>query len=193
MNNFKNIIRIILAILLLSLFGYIAIKGLSLVFAYLNSLQKEVAASIIAASSTIIVTALSITLLKYKEIKKNIEFEIREKKIPVYIEFINFLMKVMNQERLTGEKLTEDEMIIFFQNFTEKLLIWGSDEVIKNYTLYKTKLIIDADNGVDGNFDSLFVLENLLYSIRKDTGHKNKNMKKGDILRLFINDVDNYL
>ena len=40
---------------------------------------------------------------------------------------------------------------------------------------------------------SLFVLENMLFAIRRDLGHKNKNLKQGDLLSLFVTDIDQHL
>ena len=39
----------------------------------------------------------------------------------------------------------------------------------------------------------LFLTEKLLFAIRRDLGHKNKNLKKGDILSIFVNDIEKYL
>ncbi len=194
MKLLKNILIIILSIVVILIIGFAVFKGVFFLFKYLDSLQKEVAASIIAGSTTIIVSVISITLAKYKENKRSIEFEIRGKKIPVYVEFINFIMKILSQDKIGGKKMNEESITKFFMEFTEKLLIWGSDEVIKNYTRYKAKMLsTSTEKNEKGDVSSLFILEELLLAIRKDTGHKNKNMKTGDILRLFINDIDEYI
>lgn len=36
-------------------------------------------------------------------------------------------------------------------------------------------------------------LETLLYTIRADSGHANKDLGKGDLLTFFINDVRDYI
>lgn len=41
--------------------------------------------------------------------------------------------------------------------------------------------------------DNLFLLEEVIFLIRKDLGQKNSNLEKGDILRFFINDIDDYV
>lgn len=41
--------------------------------------------------------------------------------------------------------------------------------------------------------NNLFLLEEVIFLIRKDLGQKNSNLKKGDILRFFINDIDDYI
>jgi hypothetical protein len=41
-------------------------------------------------------------------------------------------------------------------------------------------------------FDMMFIFEGILFTIRKDLGHKNNGLKKGAMLRLFVNDIDQY-
>lgn len=45
----------------------------------------------------------------------------------------------------------------------------------------------------EGNVESMFQLEELLKEIRKDLGHTNRGLQKGDILRLVVNDIDDYI
>jgi hypothetical protein len=51
---------------------------------------------------------------------------------------------------------------------------------------------MDSVNGENQGFQVLFQVENLLIAIRKDLGHKNVGFKKGTILGLFINDIQDY-
>lgn len=88
--------------------------------------------------------------------------------------------------------MPEKEMQEFFIEFTQKLMIWGSDEVVAQWSKYRRVLIKHSEDGQSDSND-MFELENLLLAIRKDTGHKNKNLKKGDLLGLFVNDIENYI
>jgi hypothetical protein len=36
----------------------------------------------------------------------------------------------------------------------------------------------------------IFAFEDLLFEMRKDLGHSNSGLSKGDLLRMFINDYD---
>ena len=40
---------------------------------------------------------------------------------------------------------------------------------------------------------TLIAIERILYAIRADMGHKNKGLRQGDLLAIFINDVNSYL
>lgn len=180
-------------ILVLTIFlGAIYLTWLSLtsVWKIFSGLQKEVAAALIAASATVVVSVITVIVGKYYERKREIELEHRNKKIPIYEEFVEFLFKLLMSEKLNDRQMTEDEMLKFFIMFTQKLLVWGSDEVVTQWSKYRRLLINENDVDTSTN---MFELEKLLLAIRKDTGHKNKNFEKGEILGLFINDVDKYL
>jgi hypothetical protein len=155
-------------------------------------LQKEVAAALVAASATILVSVFSVTGAKYYERKRAIEQDLRQRKIPIYEDFIKFLFRLIGSEKIGDKPMTEKEMQEFFIEFTQKLMIWGSDEVVIQWSKYRRASIKNSENG-QADFNNMFDLENLLLAIRKDTGHKNKNLKKGDLLGLFINDIENYI
>lgn len=184
-----NFGQLFLGIIIIA-FTLVSIVYLSIKIGYfILGLQKEILAAIIAGSSTIIVSVVSITIGKYYERKLIIEEELRQKKIPMYVEFVGFWFKLIMVEKI-GRKITEKELIEYFNKFTQQLLIWGSDGVVKQWSELRG-LTINASDA--SNFNNMFEFEKLLYEIRKDIGHKNKGLNKGDLLGLFINDLDKYI
>ncbi|WP_350343973.1 hypothetical protein PRVXT_000338 [Proteinivorax tanatarense] len=179
--------------------GFLLVIGLIVVFIYLlvliwssfKGLQKEVAAAIVAAVATILVSVFSIVIAKLFERKRAIEQELREKKIPMYEEFIKFWFKVLMSEKTEAKQLSEKNMVVFFSEFTEKLMVWGSDEVVKKWSNYRRLYV--SDKLKSDSVNAMFEFERLLMAIRKDMGHKNKDIKKGELLGLFINDIDKYV
>lgn len=152
----------------------------------LMALPSEIAAAIIATMVTTLGSVGTIMLGKYRERKLEIEKELREKKIPMYDSMIDFFL---NKVFFSETRITEEEMKLYFRDITQKLIIWGSDEVISKWSSYRIHLVENADNQDPEQLkSSLLELEGLFRAIRKDTGHDNKNLKQGDILRMFIND-----
>ncbi|KYC88636.1 hypothetical protein MXL46_20295 [Heyndrickxia sporothermodurans] len=187
MGNFKNLAQIITGLLIIVglFFGvWFIIREIWHVF---SGLQKEVAAAIVAAIATVLVSIFSIILSKFYERKLLIEKEMREKKIPVYDEFIDFIMNLLSNH----ENISESEMKEFFVKFTQKILIWGSDEVIKQWSRYRKIALRNLEE--DQSVKLMFELEQLLLAIRKDTGHKSSKIKRGELLGIFINDIDDYI
>ena len=80
------------------------------------------------------------------------------------------------------EKMSEDEMIQMISEFSKGLTLWGSNRVVRKWLKYRK-------NSIQGGTDSLLILEDILYEMRRDVGLK-KRMKKGDMLSFFINDID---
>lgn len=160
------------------------------VFRWFSGLESEIAASIITASAVALISTGGLIISKQYEHKREIRREHNNKKVPVYEALINFSSKIQTAEKTGGKPPTEQETIKFFAEFTPKLIVWGSENVIRSYCEFRDTAIKGGDSP---NADILFKYENLLLNIRKDLGHKNKGIKKGDILRLSIIDIDKYL
>ncbi|MCG3088366.1 hypothetical protein [Sporosarcina cyprini] len=183
-------IQFLTALLILTGIGYGIWYIINLIWRAFSDLNDGIVAAIVTATATFLVTLLSIILGKSYERKLLIEKEMRDKKIPVYNEFIEFIFKILNSSK-TNNQLSEKEMTDFVINFTKEILIWGSDDVIFQWSKYRKSALENAMNG--SNIDSMFELEKLLIAIRKDTGHKKSKIERGELLRLFINDIDKYI
>jgi len=159
-------------------------------FACFGSLQKEVAAGIIAALTAVTISVVSLMLSKSYERKADIVKQHREKKVPIYEESINFWFQVFMAEKAGEKPPTEQETIKFLTDFTRHLIVWGSDSVLKSFTIFREFLI--SDEGKKTPTEGMLLFEQYLFEIRKDLGHKNKDLGRGDILALFINDIRAY-
>ena len=164
--------------------------GLYTVLAHLMTLNPNVSASIIAACATVLVATLSVLLSKHFEIQKLVFKEHRDKKIPIYEDLVRFFFRVMFKSK-KGKPLSQSEMASFFQDFVQKATVWGSDDVLKAFGDFK-RHAPEIQAGADPT-KILFLSEKLLFAIRRDLGHKNKNLKQGDLLSLFVTDIDQHL
>lgn len=73
-------------------------------------------------------------------------------------------------------------MVDFMFDFNQKLIIWGSDEVVTAFSKYRTS-VSDPDL-------IMIAVENLLLAIRKDLGHNNNNLSNGRLLSIFVDNAD---
>ena len=80
----------------------------------------------------------------------------------------------------------------FFKDFNSQLIVWGSDKFLSEYSMFK-KIFTEISHDESLILSNIIVYENLLYAIRKDIGHKNKSLGKGDLLSIFITDIDKYI
>jgi len=156
-----------------------------------ETMDSDLAIAILAAGATILVSVISVVLGKIYESKISIAKEQRDKVAPVYEELILFMSKVVSSSN-AGVKPTDKETAKFFVDFNRQIMVWGSDEVLIAWSNWR-KALISPEKSKDNPLNLLLLYEDLICSIRKDLGHKNKGFQKGRILSLFVNDVDDHL
>lgn len=137
----------------------------------------------------VVVSIISVFYARMVEKQKIIDEEIRQQKIKIYGEFTQLVFEEVIGKK--GKNMNMDRITKFFPKFFEKLIFWGADSVVKQFSIYMSAIYnIDNANSNNNPEETMLKLENLLYAIRLDTGHKNKDLKQKDLLRLFINDID---
>jgi len=165
---------------------------ISKIWTILSSVDPNLGAGLIVASATILVSVLSLIFSKKQEQKVEIESQLREKKIPTYEGIINFIFRITFAEKVGKKQPTEKEMIQFFTDTTRDLVVWGSHDMIRAFTKFREELARLSNNNNESS-EMLICVENLLIAIRIDLGHKHKRIKRGEILRLYVNDIpDNF-
>lgn len=187
----RHILSVFLGLLLLGGLACGLFVAVRATFQVLASINSSLAVAIIGASATVLVAVLSVVLGKIYEARSLIQKEHREKKIPVYEDLIAFVFRVLMGAR-TGRSPSEQEMIEFMMGFTQRVMVWGSDEVLTAWVKWRRL----ATSEVEMRSDPMKLMRNyeeLILAIRRDLGHRNKGLQSGDILALFINDINQYL
>jgi len=179
-------IRFLLGLAIVGAIGWAGYKLVIAIAAYLKSLDSDLAVAIIAAAIAGFGSILSLALSKAYETKASIRQELRTKKTPVYEGIVRTLFEFMLAAKRGEPTLTDEKTTEFMWKTMEQLTIWGSDELVASFTKLKSQAIGDP-------LKAIFVLEDLLFAIRKDLGHKNRGLRRGGILRLFVKDIDRYL
>jgi hypothetical protein len=181
----------ILSLLLLAALAFGVFVAVRAAVRVLESLDSDIAVAIIAAAATVFVSVLSIVLGKAYESRALDRREHREKKIPVYEDLIKFMFRILMGVK-TGDTPTEKEMLDFMSDFNQRIMVWGSDDVLAAWVQWRRTATSEAD--VKANPMKLMLLyEQLILTIRRDLGHRNKNLDTGDVLALFVNDIDQLL
>jgi hypothetical protein len=68
-------------------------------------------------------------------------------------------------------------------------LLWGPEPVIRSFNAWRA-LLTEADEPTP---EMVFQFERVLYAIREGLGNGRGGLAEGDLLRVFINDLDPYL
>ncbi len=194
-NKFRLLFSFIVLLAILAGLCFASYKLAVFVWHPFSKLDPALAAGIIAASATIVASILgsivAVLIAKRLEQQAFIKNEHRKQVTPIYEEFIEFIFQLLLAEKLGKKKVTEQEMIKIFAKFTQKIVVWGSDDAIKAYYDYKRISFesLEKEIGTTG----VFAIEDLMLALRRDLGHSNKGLKRGKILGLFVNDIHHYI
>ena len=168
----------------------LAVLGIGFLFSIVNAFTKLPQSSQVVIGTAVLTVVGSVSSLIYttnKNRQREIEQALYEKKQPVYEKLLTFLFDLMNKSR-KNEALDEEQMIEFIINFSKDLMLWGSDNVIKEYINWRRVAAADPKPA-----EMFLSLENVIRAIRLNFGHTNKGIEKGDLLSLILTDIDKML
>jgi hypothetical protein len=146
----------------------------------MSSPQSDLTGIIITASVAILVAVITAVAGKLYEQHLKIRDELRAKKAPIYEKHIATFFKLLLAPKITGKAPNQEEAAVAFAAVAEQMIVWGSADVIKAWNNFKTAA--QTSQGID-------LLEGIFTAMRKDLGHDDQNLKKGELLRLFVNDL----
>lgn len=152
--------------------------------------STNVKVTILSLSGTAVITVLSVLLSKYFEKKDEIRKDQFHDKVQVYQKFITKIIgDILLNNKQTSDNKKQEELEIVFREFVQDMLLWGSGESLHEASKWMTAL---RTQGSDEQkiYENLFLFEDFLLVIRKDLGHSNRKVQKGDLLRLFIKDFN---
>jgi hypothetical protein len=177
-------------------------------FALFSGLQKEVAAALITAVGAVLVVVVA----RIFERRSEYERALRAAKAPIYEDFVTFWMDTLTQTptaALDGAVAPKAKTVPatsapvqapldpreFFKRFTKGLIVYGSAEMVQSWSRYRRRYFATAQEPPDPNLDPTILLgfEQILTAIRREFNHHDRRLKPGDLLGLFINDVDTLL
>ncbi len=170
---------VVLAILAGGLYFFVAA-----VLDKLNSLNSDLGKAIVAGAVTLFAAVVTLVGGKIWEQRVKIQQDVREKRLPVYEKQIETFFSVLFAEKIGNEKPSEQDIQKAFLAFTEKLIVWGSPEVIQAWSAFR------LNDWTSSTPEAGFLkVEAFIRAIRKDLGNSNAGLPAGDLMRLFINDM----
>lgn len=140
MNKLRSLLQFLLGLALLSLIVLVSYGLIRFVWIGFVSLQSQVAIALLTASATVIVSVITVVVGKYLERKREIELQHREKKVEIYEKFMEKWFDILlsrQKQPSTSDKVGDEELVIFLTEFTRKLILWGSNGVVKKYAEFR--------------------------------------------------------
>lgn len=164
----------------------------SIVFAWFVSLDSDSRSPILALIGVISVPIVAYFTQRSLERRRSLETSIREHKTKLYDDMIRGMLGMLglgNQPAMGG-----DEMLEFFGRITPPLMTYGSRGVIKAWTDMRAVAVKNSNTDGGGDpYELVWSLEGILKAMRKDLGHQVRLQPEGELLRVFINDVDDMI
>ncbi len=162
----------------------IASQSLARAFEALSSLDAAIVVAMITGGISIITVvggSIVNNRLTYKQ-KHNESLRLHREE--PYEQLIAIFYKVLTSSKL-GEDYDQNEVLKDMTQFNQALTLWGSSKAIRLWDEWRLMSVDKKPNARD----LLLSMERVLIQLRRDMGQK-RGLKEGDLLKLFINDVD---
>lgn len=163
------------------------IWGFSTGIAWFLSLSPATMTPIAALVGLILVPIITYFTTRSLERRRTLETSIRLQKTKLYDDMMRGLLRIVNLQKTAP--MTEQETLQFFAELTPPLISYGSRGVILAWNKFRKVSI----NGVGDGSKVMIAFEDVLKAIRKDLGHGVFMHQQGELLRIFINNVDETL
>ncbi len=107
----------------------------------------------------------------------------RPRKIETYEKFTAkislFLQRSSKLNQQPDKQKALDEVVTAVEEFIRESILWASPDVLHAYSEFKVQINENPSEG-------LVLFDDLLRAIRKDLGHSNRNLKRGDLFKNFL-------
>lgn len=149
----------------------ILVGGVILVF---NYLKPETFIALIAG----LLPAIIFWRLQIRREKKEHHNWLLRNNKAYLIDFVDNLAKTLHSKEKESEK--EKKIFESLKSFTPALVVWGTPDMITAWNELGKNELKDANN------NSIRMAEQLLRMIRKELGHDDSGLRKGEVMSTFI-------
>lgn len=155
---------------------------------FVSTTDKVIIVAMITGMVSIVGVVFTSVIAKIIDYRYNVKKYLYDKREKPYEQFISIIYTVLEDvKKPVNEQMTEFEKIQMMSEFSKGLTLWGSNKVVKKWLKYRKASLENMSPE-----SSLILLEDIIYEIRKDVGLR-KKLGKGDILSIFINDIENII
>jgi hypothetical protein len=179
-----QVIRVFFALLLVAAMVLAVGWVLWVVGSWFFALPATTMTPVAALTGVVLVPVITYFTSRNVERRRSLENSIREQKTKLYDEMMRGLVRMLNLQK--GTLMNEAEMLRFFADITPQLINYGSRRVLGAWNSFRT-----VSREKTGDTTAIMLsFENLLKAMRKDLGHSVLTHQKGELLGVFVNDVD---
>lgn len=149
----------------------------------LSKLDSVVLVALITGSVSLVGVLFTSVISKIIDYRQKRRDYLNQKREKSYGQFVDMYFKI--HENAKGiSKYPEKDMVKDMFDFSRELTLWGSNRVVKKWIDFRL-------NGNKQDEEAIYRIEKILFEMRKDFGFK--KMKKGTLLKMIVNDYDEYI
>ncbi|MDE7332306.1 MAG: hypothetical protein K2O16_08675 [Lachnospiraceae bacterium] len=155
---------------------------------FVSTTDKVIIVAMITGMVSIVGVVFTSVIAKIIDYRYNVKKYLYDKRETPYEQFLSIIYTIMEDtKKPVNEQMTESDKFRMMSEFSKGLTLWGSNKVVKKWLRYRKASLEDMSPE-----NSLLLLEDIIYEIRKDVGQR-KRLGKGDMLSIFINDIENII
>ncbi len=171
MRRFGSVASIVIGVILV-------LGGVGLgVWALVRGIDKDPA--VVAALVTAAGTVVGLAFQRRWEKRRELDRLHRDEMGPLYEQLVETFKQADPSQN-------EAANVEFFRRWSTKIIVHGPAPVVQAWLAWSRGFVAD-DAG------NLLRWEQVLFAIRADLGHDDSKLKPGDLLRIYINDIDEQL
>lgn len=188
MDKLRTPILALAMIVLIGGLSYGLFLGLKEFALAISKLNPELTAATLGSLATVLGGMTGIILNQRSLSKREIAETQRAQKIKVYKNFMeDIIMKTLKHSSQDDlEEFVEEELQDTFYDFTGDLIAWGSSGFINAYEKFREAGQEDVENPEV----ILLYLDDALRAMRKDLGHSDWTIQRGELIKLFLTDPE---
>lgn len=171
---------------LLQLIVWIAVAALAglVVWAFIEAVKAEPA--VVGSVATAVVGLFGLLWQQRRSEEARLREAHRTRMTPVYDD----LLKMFLDNIGTGSGIDAEAEDFMKDLKGRQLLLGASTEMIRAFNDWQRSAV--AAQAEDNAVTAIFAWEDLLRAIRRDLGHNDSDLQRGELLRVFITDIDEH-
>lgn len=185
MKRVQRITGLLLSILVTIGAPVLAWRAASSLLTWFVSQESQVAAALIAAAASVLAGVGAVIVAQQRSKTREIAETHRPRKVELYTKFIKRAMQEVWKHAEVASPGGDPEapsLQEFFREFTTDLVLWGSPGVIRAYGRFR------AASEDDSAQDTLVAVDDLMRAMRKDLGHSDLMLNRGELIKIFLRD-----
>jgi hypothetical protein len=137
------------------------------------ALPIELAVGLLTAATTVVVSTITVIIGRRLERKKEFDLIHRDKKIPIYDDFIKKILRIVFQSAVPEAPGAPVDGAQLLREWQSQIVLWGGADVVNAYLRWKQEL---QKNPQPATVISL--TEDLFLALRRELGHNDRRLQK---------------